>query len=124
MRSIASRTEGVLIVPQGTLSSKKESFVYPTKDSFFVAKYDIFAPFQFGFTEFHIQSETLREKVKLSFRTETMLISLSNWNLTSCSCMVIRFFSNTPNNVFRRTLSRFFVIPTINIYNLISSQFQ
>ena len=31
-----------------------------------VAKYDIFAPFQFGFTEFHIQSETLREKVKLS----------------------------------------------------------
>jgi len=24
MRSIASRTEGVLIVPQGTLSSKKE----------------------------------------------------------------------------------------------------
>ena len=47
-----------------------------------------------------------------------------NWNLTSCSCMVIRFFSNTPNNVFRRTLSRFFVIPTINIYNLISSQFQ
>ena len=26
-RSIASRTEGVLIVPQGTLSSKKEFFV-------------------------------------------------------------------------------------------------
>ncbi len=25
MRSIASRTEGVLIVPQGTLSSKKDS---------------------------------------------------------------------------------------------------
>ena len=36
MQSIASHTEGVLIVPQGTLSSKKESFVYRTKDSFFV----------------------------------------------------------------------------------------
>ena len=28
MQSIASRTEGVLIVPQGTLSSKKTTFVY------------------------------------------------------------------------------------------------
>ena len=37
MWSIASRTEGVLIVPQGTLSSKKTIFVYQTNMAFFVA---------------------------------------------------------------------------------------
>ena len=36
MRSITSRTEGVLIVPQGTLSSKKTTFVYLTNVVFFV----------------------------------------------------------------------------------------
>ena len=36
MRSITSRTEGALIAPTGALSSKKESFVYKAKDSFFV----------------------------------------------------------------------------------------
>ena len=36
MRSIASHTEGVLIVPQGILSSQKESFACQAKDSFCV----------------------------------------------------------------------------------------
>ena len=35
MRSIASRTEGVLIVPQGTLSSKKTLFCLLDKRVFF-----------------------------------------------------------------------------------------
>ena len=34
-----------------------------------------------GFIWFHSKNETIKREVKLSFRTETMLISLSNWNL-------------------------------------------
>ncbi len=38
MHSIASRTEGVLIVPQATLSSKKTTFVFQTNVVFFVVE--------------------------------------------------------------------------------------
>ena len=44
MRSITSHTAGVLIVPKGTLSLKKESFVFRTKDSFFMAEMEGFEP--------------------------------------------------------------------------------
>ena len=36
-----------------------------------------------GFIWFHSKNETIKREVKLSFRTETMLISLSNWNLST-----------------------------------------
>ena len=34
-----------------------------------------------SFIWFHSKNETIKRKVKLSFGAETMLISLSNWNL-------------------------------------------
>jgi len=36
-----------------------------------------------GFIWFHSRNETMKREVKLSFGTETTLISLSNWNLLS-----------------------------------------
>ncbi|MDY3781794.1 MAG: hypothetical protein SOZ90_06395 [Candidatus Faecousia sp.] len=36
-----------------------------------------------GFIWFQSKNETIKREVKLSFRTETMLISLSNWNLST-----------------------------------------
>ena len=36
-----------------------------------------------GFIWFHSKNKTIKREVKLSFRTETMLISLSNWNLST-----------------------------------------
>ena len=38
----------------------------------FMAKYDIFAPFHFGFTEFQIQSETLRKISETLHTNETV----------------------------------------------------
>ena len=35
-----------------------------------------------SFIWFHSKNETIKSEVKLSFGIETMLISLSNWNLT------------------------------------------
>ena len=35
-----------------------------------------------SFIWFHSKNETIKREVKLSFSTETMLISLSNWNLS------------------------------------------
>ena len=37
-----------------------------------------------SFIWFHSKNETIKREVKLSFGTETMLISLSNWNLANC----------------------------------------
>ena len=37
-----------------------------------------------SFIWFHSKNETIKREVKLSFGTETMLISLSNWNLIYC----------------------------------------
>lgn len=38
---------------------KKKSTEFLSKSVLFLAKYDNFAPFHFGFTEFQIRSETL-----------------------------------------------------------------
>jgi len=38
-----------------------------------------------SFIWFHSKNETIMREVKLSFGTETMLISLSNWNILFCS---------------------------------------
>ena len=37
-----------------------------------------------SFIWFHSKNETIKREMKLSFGTETMLSSLSNWNLVNC----------------------------------------
>ena len=44
-----------------------------------------------GFIWFHSKNETIKREVKLSFRTETMLISLSNWDLSNCQTEIYFF---------------------------------
>ena len=47
--------------------------------------------FSNSFIWFYSKNETIKREVKLSFGTETVLISLSNWNLSNCQTEIYFF---------------------------------